>query len=107
MEDTVNRVGKGDVRLSPANAKSIARVEPHQARRDHADHEGRDKHTERWLRNEIWDDQSAIAQKDRAEQRIIGRGFLLLGTLLLPLNPWFWLQSGLIEDRGNAWICLL
>ena len=45
--------------------------------------------------------------KDRAEQRIIGRGFLLLGTLLLPLNPWFWLQSGLIEDRGNAWIVTL
>lgn len=45
--------------------------------------------------------------RDRAEQRIIGRGFLLLGTLLLPLNPWFWLQSGLIEDRGNAWIVTL
>lgn len=48
-----------------------------------------------------------VRSRDRAEQRIIGRGFLLLGTLLLPVNPWFWLQSGLIESRGNAWIVTL
>ncbi|HQR40326.1 MAG TPA: hypothetical protein PLF26_18230, partial [Blastocatellia bacterium] len=42
--------------------------------------------------------------RDRVEMRVIGRGALFLGTLLLPLNPWFWLRSGLIEDRGNAWI---
>lgn len=48
-----------------------------------------------------------LRSKDRVEQRIIGRGFLLLGTFLLPLNPWFWLRSGLIEDRGNAWIATL
>ena len=42
--------------------------------------------------------------RERIEWRTIGRGALFLGTLLLPLNPWFWLRAGLIEDRGNAWI---
>lgn len=42
--------------------------------------------------------------RNRAETKLIGRGFLLLGSLLFPLNPWFWLRTGLIEDRGNAWL---
>lgn len=45
--------------------------------------------------------------KDREEQRLIGRGVLFLGTLLLPLNPWFWVQTGLVVDRGNAWTVTL
>ncbi len=48
-----------------------------------------------------------VRAKGRTEQRLIGRGVLFLGTLLLPLNPWFWLRTGLIEDRGNAWIVTL
>jgi hypothetical protein len=41
--------------------------------------------------------------RDRFEQLLFGRGFLLLGALLVPLNPWFLVRSGLVEDRGNAW----
>lgn len=48
-----------------------------------------------------------VRAKGRTEQRLIGRGVLFLGTLLLPLNPWFWLRTGLIEDRGNAWVVTL
>ena len=48
-----------------------------------------------------------VKARERDEQRLIGRGVLFLGTLLLPLNPWFWVQTGLVESRGNAWTVTL
>jgi hypothetical protein len=42
--------------------------------------------------------------RDRFEPKLFGRAFLLLGALLVPLNPWFLERTGFIEDRGNAWI---
>ncbi len=48
-----------------------------------------------------------VRARERVEQRLIGRGVLFLGTLLLPVNPWFWLRTGLVHDRGNGWIATL
>jgi hypothetical protein len=45
--------------------------------------------------------------RERFEPKLVGRAFLLLGSLLVPLNPWFLERSGFIEDRGNAWAVAL
>lgn len=48
-----------------------------------------------------------LRARERDEQKLIGRGVLLIGTLLLPLNPWFWVQTGLVVSSGNAWTVTL
>lgn len=45
--------------------------------------------------------------RERLEPRLVGRAFLFLGSLLLPVFFWFLTRSGLVEDRGNAWLVTL
>lgn len=40
----------------------------------------------------------------RTEQTVAGRTLTLVGSLLVPVNPWFLVRSHLIPDTGNAWI---
>ncbi len=44
----------------------------------------------------------------RTRQRWTGRALTLAGSLLVPINFWFLVRSGLIADSGRAWtVCLL
>ena len=40
----------------------------------------------------------------RTRQRFTGRALTLAGSLLVPVNFWFLVRSGLIENRGRAWV---
>jgi hypothetical protein len=40
----------------------------------------------------------------RTRQRLTGRALTLAGSLLVPVNFWFLVRSGLIADRGRAWV---
>ncbi|HKS29536.1 MAG TPA: hypothetical protein VJS44_17035 [Pyrinomonadaceae bacterium] len=40
----------------------------------------------------------------RTRQRWTGRALTLAGSLLVPVNFWFLVRSGLIENQGRAWI---
>lgn len=40
----------------------------------------------------------------RTRQRFTGRALTLSGSLLVPVNFWFLVRSGLIADRGRAWV---
>jgi hypothetical protein len=40
----------------------------------------------------------------RTRQRLTGRALTLTGSLLVPVNFWFLVRSGLIENRGRAWV---
>lgn len=40
----------------------------------------------------------------RTRQRWTGRALTLAGSLLFPVNFWFLVRSGLIENRGRAWV---
>jgi hypothetical protein len=40
----------------------------------------------------------------RTRQRLTGRALTLVGSLLVPVNFWFLVRSGLIENNGRAWI---
>jgi hypothetical protein len=43
----------------------------------------------------------------RTRQRLTGRALTLTGSLLVPINFWFLVRSGLVADRGRAWmVCL-
>lgn len=39
----------------------------------------------------------------RTKAELIGRGFLLIGALLMPLNPWFLVHSGILPRGNNGW----
>lgn len=39
----------------------------------------------------------------RTKADLIGRGFLLIGALLMPLNPWFLVHSGILPRGDNGW----
>jgi hypothetical protein len=44
----------------------------------------------------------------RTRQRFTGRALTLAGSLLVPVNFWFLVRSGLIADQGRAWmVCAL
>lgn len=44
----------------------------------------------------------------RTRQRLTGSALTLAGALLAPVNFWFLVRSGLVADRGRAWlVCLL
>lgn len=44
----------------------------------------------------------------RTRLRITGRALTLIGSLLVPVNFWFLVRSGLIENNGRAWmVCAL
>ncbi|HEX8177376.1 MAG TPA: hypothetical protein VF543_19970 [Pyrinomonadaceae bacterium] len=40
----------------------------------------------------------------RTRQRWTGRALTIAGSLLVPVNFWFLVRSGLIENRGRAWV---
>jgi hypothetical protein len=40
----------------------------------------------------------------RTRQRWTGRALTLAGSLLVPVNFWFLVRSGLIENHGRAWV---
>lgn len=40
----------------------------------------------------------------RTRQRLTGRALTLVGSLLVPINFWFLVRSGLIQNSGRAWI---
>ncbi|HEY6190467.1 MAG TPA: hypothetical protein VIW80_22640 [Pyrinomonadaceae bacterium] len=40
----------------------------------------------------------------RTRQRFTGRALTLAGSLLVPVNFWFLVRSGLIADQGRAWM---
>jgi hypothetical protein len=40
----------------------------------------------------------------RTRQRFTGRALTLSGSLLVPVNFWFLVRSGLIANRGRAWV---
>lgn len=40
----------------------------------------------------------------RTQEELAGRGLLLLGSLLVPANPWFLVHSGLIARGNRAWM---
>jgi hypothetical protein len=40
----------------------------------------------------------------RTRQRLTGRALTLAGSLLVPVNFWFLVRSGLIADHGRAWL---
>ena len=40
----------------------------------------------------------------RTEQNLAGLTLTLVGSLLVPINPWFLVRSGLIPNTGNGWI---
>jgi hypothetical protein len=40
----------------------------------------------------------------RTRQRLTGRALTLVGSLLVPINFWFLVRSGLIENNGRAWM---
>ncbi len=40
----------------------------------------------------------------RTRQRLTGRALTLIGSLLVPVNFWFLVRSGLISNNGRAWI---
>src|SRR5581483_10417590 len=40
----------------------------------------------------------------RTNQTLAGRTLTLVGSLLVPINPWFLVRSGLIPESGNGWI---
>jgi hypothetical protein len=39
----------------------------------------------------------------RTKADLIGRGFLLIGALLMPLNPWFLVYSKILPRGNNGW----
>jgi hypothetical protein len=43
----------------------------------------------------------------RTRQRWTGRALTLAGSLLVPVNFWFLVRSGLIENQGRAWVVCL
>ncbi|MBX7222179.1 MAG: hypothetical protein K1Y36_19680 [Blastocatellia bacterium] len=46
---------------------------------------------------------SGIGLLKRTQQRLAGRGLVLLGSLLIPVNPWFLVHSGLLPRGDKAW----
>jgi hypothetical protein len=40
----------------------------------------------------------------RTQEELAGRGLLLIGALLIPLNPWFAVHAGLIPRGNRAWM---
>ncbi|HYE64656.1 MAG TPA: hypothetical protein VD966_03675 [Pyrinomonadaceae bacterium] len=40
----------------------------------------------------------------RTRQRLTGRALTLIGSLLVPVNFWFLVRSGLIANRGRTWM---
>ena len=40
----------------------------------------------------------------RTRQRWTGRALTLVGSLLVPVNFWFLVRSGLLENQGRAWV---
>lgn len=40
----------------------------------------------------------------RTRQRLTGRALTLAGSLLVPVNFWFLVRSGLVADQGRAWV---
>ncbi|MFN2454646.1 MAG: SCO7613 C-terminal domain-containing membrane protein [Pyrinomonadaceae bacterium] len=40
----------------------------------------------------------------RTRQRLTGRALTLIGSLLVPVNFWFLVRSGLISNNGRAWV---
>jgi hypothetical protein len=44
----------------------------------------------------------------RTRLRFTGRALTLAGSLLVPVNFWFLVRSGLVRDQGRAWlVCAL
>ena len=44
----------------------------------------------------------------RTRERFTGRALTLIGSVLVPINFWFLVRSGLIANNGRAWVvCLL
>lgn len=44
----------------------------------------------------------------RTRQQLTGRALTLIGSLLVPINFWFLVRSGLISNNGRAWmVCAL
>lgn len=44
----------------------------------------------------------------RTRQKLTGRALTLIGSLLVPINFWFLVRSGLISNSGRAWmVCAL
>src|SRR5205823_9637621 len=44
----------------------------------------------------------------RTRLRLTGRALTLVGSLLVPVNFWFLVRSGLIQNHGRAWmVCAL
>jgi len=44
----------------------------------------------------------------RTRQKLTGRALTLMGSLLVPINFWFLVRSGLISNNGRAWmVCAL
>ncbi len=44
----------------------------------------------------------------RTRLRFTGRALTLVGSLLVPVNFWFLVRSGLVQDQGRAWlVCAL
>lgn len=37
-------------------------------------------------------------------QTIAGRALTILGSLLVPINPWFMVRTGILKDSGNSWV---
>nr|MDQ3745467.1 hypothetical protein [Acidobacteriota bacterium] len=40
----------------------------------------------------------------RTRQRLTGRALTLIGSVLVPVNFWFLVRSGLISNNGRAWV---
>ncbi|MGB7922052.1 MAG: hypothetical protein WCF57_02280 [Pyrinomonadaceae bacterium] len=40
----------------------------------------------------------------RTRQRLTGRALTLIGSVLVPINFWFLVRSGLIANNGRAWV---
>lgn len=40
----------------------------------------------------------------RTQQTVTGRALTVLGSLLVPINPWFMVKAGILQDSGNSWV---
>lgn len=40
----------------------------------------------------------------RRGETVAGRALTVLGSLLVPINPWFMVKTGILKDSGNSWI---
>ncbi|MBI4850823.1 MAG: hypothetical protein HY819_03250 [Acidobacteria bacterium] len=47
---------------------------------------------------------SGISLVRQTDQTLLGRTLALVGSLLVPINPWFLVKSELIADTGRGWV---